>query len=232
MLLRCGSCRGNRRARGHGLLSLPIVPVVVQPTCKCVHAVETRRRPHHGASGTCRRVSEDAMSERHYCKKCGGHLMSHHPMIGLTDACGQSSQNRTSRPSQQMTAHLCRAETADAWRPHATAFAHCAAILIIQWRMKELADKELELVGSSESRRRAHGRGALPIAARGPTYGAWRPSPIRPPQKPRERSMRSLLTAATLVLGLAVPAQAQYQAQYTPRDAGRESPARRWLGCK
>ena len=39
--------------------------------------------------------------------------------------------------------------------------------------------------------------------------------------------MRSLLTAATLVLGLAVPAQAQY----TPRDAGRESPLAAGLGA-
>jgi hypothetical protein len=34
--------------------------------------------------------------------------------------------------------------------------------------------------------------------------------------------MRSLLTAATLVLGLTMPAVAQ--AQYTPRDAGRDAP--------
>jgi hypothetical protein len=40
--------------------------------------------------------------------------------------------------------------------------------------------------------------------------------------------MRSLLTAAALVLGLAVPAMAQH----TPRDAGRESPLAAGLGGK
>src|SRR5262245_27587489 len=25
------------------------------------------------------------LSQRHYCKTCGGHLMNHHPSLGLTD---------------------------------------------------------------------------------------------------------------------------------------------------
>src|SRR5215467_8037926 len=90
------------------------------------------------------------------------------------------------------------------------------------------SSSELELVGSSESRRRAHGRGALPIAARGPNSWPVVAEPnSAPPQKPKERSMRSLLTAATLVLGLAVSAQARY----TPRDTGRESPLTGGLGA-
>jgi hypothetical protein len=46
------------------------------------------------------------------------------------------------------------------------------------------------------------------------------------PQSNGEIIMRSLLTAAALVLGLAVPAMAQY----TPRDAGRESPLAAGMG--
>ena len=43
--------------------------------------------------------------------------------------------------------------------------------------------------------------------------------------------MRSLLTAATLVLGLVLGLAVPAQAQYTPRDAGRESPLAAGLGA-
>jgi len=47
--------------------------------------METRRRPHHGWNGTRQRISEDAIEPAHYYNNCGGHLMNHHPTIGLTD---------------------------------------------------------------------------------------------------------------------------------------------------
>lgn len=31
------------------------------------------------------RFSKTEKSERQYCTKCGGHLMNHHPLLGLTD---------------------------------------------------------------------------------------------------------------------------------------------------
>lgn len=31
------------------------------------------------------RFMKTAMSERQFCKRCGGHLMTHHPTLGLTD---------------------------------------------------------------------------------------------------------------------------------------------------
>jgi hypothetical protein len=31
------------------------------------------------------RFNKSGMSDRQYCAKCGGHLMTHHPALGLTD---------------------------------------------------------------------------------------------------------------------------------------------------
>lgn len=33
------------------------------------------------------RFNKTGMSERHFCTRCGGHLLSRHPTLGLTDVC-------------------------------------------------------------------------------------------------------------------------------------------------
>jgi hypothetical protein len=46
------------------------------------------------------RFNKTGMSDRQFCRKCGGHVMSHHPSLGLTDvAAGDSPGSRSTRSS-------------------------------------------------------------------------------------------------------------------------------------
>ena len=47
------------------------------------------------------------MSERKYCKKCGGHLMTNHPPLGLVDVFAATIPTLRSRPA----VHVNYAET-------------------------------------------------------------------------------------------------------------------------
>lgn len=48
-----------------------------------------------------------AMSERHYCKKCGGHLMTRHPTLGLVDVFAATIPTLSFEPG----VHINYAET-------------------------------------------------------------------------------------------------------------------------
>jgi len=43
------------------------------------------------------------MSERQYCKKCGGHLMTNHPTLGLVDVFAATLPRSPSRPAFMST---------------------------------------------------------------------------------------------------------------------------------
>lgn len=53
------------------------------------------------------RFSKTPMSDRHFCKRCGGHFMTIHPTLGLTDVRAPLITGITFRP----TVHLHYAES-------------------------------------------------------------------------------------------------------------------------
>ena len=58
--MRRGPAHGQRRARGHGLLSLRIVPELVGEPRQCLHPLETREREDHTGGEQHRHVQQDA----------------------------------------------------------------------------------------------------------------------------------------------------------------------------
>lgn len=58
-------------------------------------------------AGLVGRFNKTGMSERHFCSRCGGHLMSRHPALGLTDVRAAILPSIPFRP----TIHLNYAET-------------------------------------------------------------------------------------------------------------------------
>ena len=111
MFLRCGSRGGLRGAGRHGLLPLPIMPFVVRWTGQCLHPLETGRRlmtrAGQGANSQCSRRSAGGAGPRQYCKKCGGHLMTNHPPLGLVDVLSATLPTLTYTPG----VHVNYAET-------------------------------------------------------------------------------------------------------------------------
>jgi len=83
----CGACsNGSLRGTGsHGLLSLPIVPFVVGWTGQCFHPLEPEAVKITAGAEHVDVFQKTAVSQRQYCKKCGGHLMTNHPPLGLVD---------------------------------------------------------------------------------------------------------------------------------------------------
>src|SRR5262245_60813084 len=107
MFLRDCSDRGFGRAPRHGLLPLPIVPLVVRRTCQRFtlwkpDAVRvTSGAEHIGV------FQKTPVSQRQYCKKCGGHLMTSHPPLGLIDVFAATLPTLKFRPG----VHINYAET-------------------------------------------------------------------------------------------------------------------------
>ncbi|MDF1586736.1 GFA family protein [Marinimicrococcus flavescens] len=58
-------------------------------------------------AGLVGRFNKTGMSERHFCSRCGGHLMSGHPTLGLTDVHAAILPSIPFHP----TIHLNYAET-------------------------------------------------------------------------------------------------------------------------
>ncbi len=70
---------------GMGYCRLQLVPLVVGRTGQRFHPVEAAIRARHRGRRASRHLPKTAASERQLCKKCGGHLMTNHPGMGLVD---------------------------------------------------------------------------------------------------------------------------------------------------
>jgi hypothetical protein len=66
-------------------LPLQCVPVLVGHSRECVHLVEARKRQVTAGAGLVGHFMKTSMSDRQYCTKCGGHLMTNHPPLGMVD---------------------------------------------------------------------------------------------------------------------------------------------------
>src|SRR5215470_3581361 len=83
MLLRSHSFGGVGSARSHGILPLPVVPLVVWVNAFTLWKPEALRVTKGKDQIATYQKSE--ISQRQYCRKCGGHLMTTHPTLGLVD---------------------------------------------------------------------------------------------------------------------------------------------------
>ena len=80
-----GQNRSHRRAAGYGLLPLSLMPLLVGRSGQCLLPLEAGGREGHGWQGAYATFAKTPMSERQYCKKCGGHLMANHPPLKMVD---------------------------------------------------------------------------------------------------------------------------------------------------
>ena len=62
---------------------------------------------HQGRRRACRDVPEDQAQPRQYCSKCGGHLMTNHPPLGLVDVFAATLPGLAFKPG----VHVNYAET-------------------------------------------------------------------------------------------------------------------------
>ena len=98
----CGAVQ-IREAGGERLLPLPILPFLVSRARQCLHALEARTAgAEHIAT-----FPKTACSQRQYCKNCGGHLMTNHPLMGLIDVYPATLPTLQYQPS----VHINYAET-------------------------------------------------------------------------------------------------------------------------
>lgn len=109
----CGSCRSYSGA-----------PLVAFVLFKAEDVRVTRGAEHLG------RFAKSEMSERRYCMRCGGHLMTGHPSMGFTDVHAAALPTLAFAP----TVHLNYAE----------------AVLPIRDGLPKLRDFPLEAGGSGE----------------------------------------------------------------------------------
>jgi hypothetical protein len=68
-----------------GLLSLRFLSLVVWRACKRLQPLEAGGGTDHIGSRARRDFQKTELSQRQYCRKCGGHLMTNHPTFGLVD---------------------------------------------------------------------------------------------------------------------------------------------------
>jgi len=64
---------------------LRVVSQLVGGTGKCIQPVETRGREVHQRRRKRRRLPQDRESYRKFCKTCGGHLLTDHPLWAVVD---------------------------------------------------------------------------------------------------------------------------------------------------
>jgi len=83
MLLRSHSFGGVGSARSHGILPLPVVPLVVWVNAFTLWKPEAVRITK--GKDQLATYQKTEISQRQYCRKCGGHLMTTHPTFGLVD---------------------------------------------------------------------------------------------------------------------------------------------------
>src|SRR6516162_9826065 len=102
MLLRSHSFGGVGSARSHGILPLPVVPLVVWVNAFTLWKPEAVRITK--GKDQLATYQKTEISQRQYCRKCGGHLMTTHPTFGLVDIFSASVQvcmSITRRPYYQ-----------------------------------------------------------------------------------------------------------------------------------
>ena len=83
MLLRSHSFGGVGSARSHGILPLPVVPLVVWVNAFTLWKPEAVRITK--GKDQLATYQKTEISQRQYCRKCGGHLMTTYPTFGLVD---------------------------------------------------------------------------------------------------------------------------------------------------
>jgi hypothetical protein len=64
---------------------LLVVPQLVGRAGKCIQPVETRGRGVHQGDGNVGVYHKTEKSYRKFCKACGGHLLTEHPLWGVVD---------------------------------------------------------------------------------------------------------------------------------------------------
>src|SRR5215468_7126167 len=92
----------RRERRSHGILPLPVVPLVVWVNAFTLWKPEAVRITK--GKDQLATYQKTEISQRQYCRKCGGHLMTTHPTFGLVDIFSASVQvcmSITRRPYYQ-----------------------------------------------------------------------------------------------------------------------------------
>jgi hypothetical protein len=107
MLLRQRTAGGFRPTGSNGVLSLPLMQVLVWWSRKRVtlwkpDAVRVTAGSEHLAT-----YQKTPISQRQYCTKCGGHVMTSHPTLGLIDVFSATLPTLDFTPS----VHVNYAET-------------------------------------------------------------------------------------------------------------------------
>jgi hypothetical protein len=110
---------------------LQLLPGSFRRTGERVRSVETGRREDHEGTEFVSRYGKTEMSDRHFCKKCGDHVLVAHPALGLTHVYPASFPTLTFKP----TVHLNYAET----------------VLPMKDGLRKLRDFPAEACGSGET---------------------------------------------------------------------------------
>ena len=85
MFLRLSGNRSRGRAGGDGLLPLQFLPVLVGGAGERFHFMEAGNVHVTKGAEFVGRHMKTPVSDRQFCTKCGGHLMTDHPPLGLVD---------------------------------------------------------------------------------------------------------------------------------------------------
>jgi hypothetical protein len=98
---------GFRRAGRHGLLPLPLVPVLVRRSGHAFTLWQPDAVAITAGAGEVATFEKTPASRRQYCSKCGGHLMTTHPTLGLVDVFASTLPTLEFKPG----VHVNYAET-------------------------------------------------------------------------------------------------------------------------
>ena len=88
-------------------MPLPFLPFVVRRARERVQPLEAGGRARHIGAEHVATFQKTEFSQRQYCAKCGGHLMTNHPTIGLVDVYAATIPTLTFTPG----VHVNYAET-------------------------------------------------------------------------------------------------------------------------
>lgn len=100
--MRRGPDRSQRRARRRGLSPLPLPPFVVGRSGQRLHVVDAAECAGHAGDSDLATFKKTPPSERQYRRKCGGHLMTRHPTLGLVDVFAATIPTLSFEPGVHM----------------------------------------------------------------------------------------------------------------------------------